>query len=208
MRITIKPLIQKALFLLLISLAGVSYAQVPQIERDALVALYNSTDGANWTDNTGWLGEAGTECSWFGVRCYADSGKSVSNLSFWKNGLNGTIPSELGNLSNLTSLNLGNNSLSGTIPSELGNLKNLTLFNLGGNSLSGSIPAELGNLVYLTNFNVRDNNLSGEIPNELGGIKNLTYLDLWGENSFTGSIPRKWGKAGSFNRPRNSLYRS
>ena len=70
-KVTIKPLIPKALFLLLISLAGASYAQVPQIERDALVALYNSTDGANWTDNTGWLGEAGTECSWFGVRCYA-----------------------------------------------------------------------------------------------------------------------------------------
>ena len=60
-----------ALFLLLILLAGASYAQGPQIERDALVALYNSTDGANWTDNTGWMGEAGTECSWFGVRCYA-----------------------------------------------------------------------------------------------------------------------------------------
>lgn len=24
----------------------------------------------NWTDNTGWLGEAGTECSWLGLRCY------------------------------------------------------------------------------------------------------------------------------------------
>ncbi|MDB9968432.1 hypothetical protein OAE08_02030, partial [Gammaproteobacteria bacterium] len=188
------PRIHTALFLLLTSLAGASYAQIPQIERDALVALYNSTDGANWTDNTGWLGEAGTECSWFGVRCYADSGKSVSGLDFWKNRLNGNIPSELENLSNLTWLNLGDNSLSGTIPSELGNLKNLALFNLSGNSLSGSIPAELGNLVYLTNFNVRDNNLSGEIPNELGGIKNLTYLDLWGENSFTGSIPREWEK--------------
>ena len=191
MEFTIKPLIDTALSLLLFSLAGPSYAQVPQIERDALVTLYNSTDGANWTDNTGWMGAVGTECSWFGVTC---TNGSVSRLWFWTNGLNGTIPSELGNLSNLTSLNLGNNSLSGTIPSELGNLKNLTFFNLGGNSLSGSIPAELGNLVYLTNFNVRDNNLSGEIPNELGGIKNLTYLDLWGENSFTGSIPREWEK--------------
>jgi hypothetical protein len=52
---------------LLILLAGLSYAQVPQIELDALVALYNSTDGANWTDNTGWMGAAGNECSWFGV---------------------------------------------------------------------------------------------------------------------------------------------
>ena len=24
-------------------------------ERDALVALYNSTDGDNWTENTNWL---------------------------------------------------------------------------------------------------------------------------------------------------------
>ena len=191
MELTIKPLVHTALSLLLFSLAGPSYAQVPQIERDALVTLYNSTDGANWTDNTGWMGAVGTECSWSGVTC---TNGSVSRLWFWTNGLNGTIPSELGNLSNLTSLNLGNNSLSGTIPSELGNLKNLTFFNIGGNSLSGSIPAELGNLVYLTNFNVRDNNLSGEIPNELGGIKNLTYLDLWGENSFTGSIPREWEK--------------
>jgi hypothetical protein len=44
-KVTIKPLIHTALFLLLISLAGASYAQIPQIERDALIALYNSTDG-------------------------------------------------------------------------------------------------------------------------------------------------------------------
>tara|TARA_B110000967_G_C18556654_1_gene398077 strand:+ start:233 stop:508 length:276 start_codon:yes stop_codon:yes gene_type:complete len=87
---------------LLISLSEAYYAQIPQIERDALIALYNSTDGANWTDNTGWLGAVGTECSWFRAGCYADSDKSVSSLSFWKNGLNGTIPSELGNLTKLT----------------------------------------------------------------------------------------------------------
>ena len=56
-----------SLLLLLISLAAASHAQVPQIERDALVALYNSTDGANWTDNTGWNGSAGGECDWKGV---------------------------------------------------------------------------------------------------------------------------------------------
>jgi hypothetical protein len=55
-RITIKPLIHTVLFLLFTSLVGMAYSQVPQIERDALVALYNSTDGANWTENTGWLG--------------------------------------------------------------------------------------------------------------------------------------------------------
>ena len=40
MRVTIKAIIHAALFLLYISLAGASYAQAPQIERNALTALY------------------------------------------------------------------------------------------------------------------------------------------------------------------------
>ena len=39
-RVTIKSFICTASFLLLVSIAGTSYAQVPQIERDALAALY------------------------------------------------------------------------------------------------------------------------------------------------------------------------
>jgi hypothetical protein len=185
LRITIKSLISIFFTILLLGFAGDSYAQVPQIERDALVSLYNSTDGANWTDNTGWLGEAGTECSWFGVTC---TNGSVSRLYFWKNGLNGTIPSELGNLSNLTWLNLGNNSLSGTIPSELGNLTKLTQMMLFSNSLTGGIPAELGNLANLTTLQLSFNSLSGSIPSELGNLTDLTYLNL-SYNSLTGTIP-------------------
>ncbi len=43
-----KHLTLTAVSFLLISLAGVSYSQVPQIEREALIALYNSADGENW----------------------------------------------------------------------------------------------------------------------------------------------------------------
>ena len=39
--------------------------------------------------------------------------------------LAGTIPGELGNLSNLETLYLGFNELAGTIPAELGSLSNL-----------------------------------------------------------------------------------
>jgi Leucine-rich repeat (LRR) protein len=117
-----KLLTLTAVSVLLISLASVSYSQIPQIERDALVALYNSTDGANWTDNTGWLGAAGTECDWYGVTC--TSGQ-ITTLSLGSNNLSGTIPTELGNLTSLIQLNFFNNSLTGTIPAELGNLTNL-----------------------------------------------------------------------------------
>ena len=92
-----------------------STSKISSVERSALIALYNSTDGANWTNNTGWLGSAGTECFWFGVTC--DSG-SVSSLSLNSNSLTGTIPNELGNLTNLLSIDFSYNSLSGTIPKE------------------------------------------------------------------------------------------
>ena len=132
-------------------MSGTAYSQVPQIERDALIALYNSTDGANWKDNTGWMGAAGTECTWFGVTC---SNNSVSRLSFWQNQLTGTIPSELGNLTNLTYLHFGANSLSGSIPKELGNLTKLTGIYLFSNALTGAIPQEWSDI---TNVNYGGN---------------------------------------------------
>ena len=189
MRATIKPLIQKALFLLLISLAGASYAQIPQIERDALVALYNSTDGANWKNNTGWLGEAGTECDWFGVTCL--SGK-VTQLILWNNKLTGTIPIELGNLSNLEWLELDGNRLSGIIPSALGNLTKLTSLRLYNNSLSGNVPRELGNLSKLDSLFLQSNFLTGRIPSDFGKLESLVTLDL-SNNSLSGTIPIEIG---------------
>lgn len=140
-----KLFISAAVSLLLIGLtmSGTAYSQVSQIERDALVALYNSTNGANWTDNTGWMGAVGTECDWYGVTC---SSGSVSRIGLYRNSLSGSIPAELGNLTNLTTLYLYDNSLSGSIPAELGNLTSLIRLDLYNNSLSGSIPAELGNL--------------------------------------------------------------
>ncbi len=44
--------------------------------------------------------------------------------------MNGEIPPELGNLTNLTELNLHENLLSGEIPPHLGNLTNLQYLHL------------------------------------------------------------------------------
>ncbi|HXQ33276.1 MAG TPA: hypothetical protein VN843_04565, partial [Anaerolineales bacterium] len=42
--------------------------EIPATECLALVALYNSANGASWADSSGWL-ETDTPCSWFGVTC-------------------------------------------------------------------------------------------------------------------------------------------
>ncbi len=166
-------------------------ASIPQTERDALIAIYQSTDGAHWTNNSGWLGDPGTECSWYGVQCTGMS-ETVANLRLEGNNLNGTIPPAIGNLSNLKLLSLWRNHLLGTVPSSIGNLLNLTHLILSENEITGSIPKELGNLRNLYQLWMSGNRLSGEIPPDLGNLTGLAYLDL-SNNPLGGKLPLELG---------------
>lgn len=79
---------------LLYALTGIpAYAQaaVSAPQRDALVALYNSTDGPNWTEKTNWL--SGDPCgnNWYGVTCNT-GGTAVTSLDLADNHLSGSIP--------------------------------------------------------------------------------------------------------------------
>lgn len=158
-------------------------SQIPQIECEALVALYHSTDGDNWGRNTGWLAE-NTPCSWYGVGC---DGTNVRFLDLFNNQLNGTIPPELGNLA-LVDFFLNDNQLSGSIPSELGTFASIQYLDFSGNQLTGMIPSELGNLASLFSLDLSGNQLSGTIPAELGNMTYLESLDLSG-NQLSGTIP-------------------
>ena len=185
-----------------------SARKIPSRECQALVALYESTHGASWKENPGWL-ESDKPCYWYGVTCEAGH---VTELVLFDNGVSGTLPveirdltnlrvirmmknqligsisPELGGFSNLMELDLGLNGFSGEIPPQLGSLKNLIWLNLSGNELSGAIPAELGDLEQLKQLNLASNRLSGSIPGALGKLKNLDGLDL-SHNQLSGSIP-------------------
>ena len=114
--------------------------------------------------------------------------KATTELILVNNGLIGSIPSTIGNLTNLNTLVLGGNDLSGPIPNEIGNLINLQNLNLQSNQLSGQIPLEIGNLINLENLNLLGNQLSGQIPSEIGNLINLNELSF-SSNQLSGIIP-------------------
>ena len=121
-----------------------------ETDREALVALYNATDGENWDESDNWLSDAPLG-EWQGVSTN-DNGR-VIKMQLYRNNLSGEIPAELGSLSNLDWLNLHDNNLSGEIPEELGSLSNLTRLSLNDNDLSGCVP---GSLEYQLDFEYSD----------------------------------------------------
>ena len=157
-------------------------------DRDALVALYCATGGASWSNKTNWLSSAAL-ISWHGVEA---AGNTVTSIALPQNNLTGTIPSELGNLSNLKRLDFRANNLTGTIPSELGDLGSLQQLNLRANNLTGTIPSELGKLDSLLDLFLSINELTGTIPSELGKLDSLLDLFL-SRNDLTGTIPSELG---------------
>jgi len=182
-----------------LTICNMAQAGIPAAERAALIEMYNSTDGANWTNNTNWLGDAGTECTWYGVTC---EGNHVTEINLSKNKLVGTIPASVGDFASLRMLSLNNsydqpddvnnNKLTGSIPPKMGSLSNLRGLYLFLNQLSENIPKELGNLSSLIDLGLQDNQLSGSIPPELGSLTNLQDLRLH-TNQLTGSIPPELG---------------
>ena len=91
----------------------------------------------------------------------------TTEINLSNSGLTGEIPSEIGNLTNLTNLTLYNNQLTGSIPSEIGNLTNLTYLDLGWNQLTGEIPESICDLTLNFtdyHFNITNNQLCPPYP--------------------------------------------
>nr|DAD36465.1 TPA_asm: hypothetical protein HUJ06_007106 [Nelumbo nucifera] len=88
----------------------------------------------------------------------------MTGIDLSSNKLTGSIPNNLGYLSQLRSLNLSNNFLLGQIPKSFQNLSSLESLDLSHNNLTGEIPVELTRMESISIFRVAFNNLSGKIP--------------------------------------------
>ena len=100
-----KPALSALLCAALLLLSGGNALAQGSVETDkaALEALYDATDGSNWTTSTNWKTEEPLS-TWHGVTTDVDG--HVTQLSLSNNQLTGTVPVELRHLSNLATLDV------------------------------------------------------------------------------------------------------
>jgi hypothetical protein len=173
-------------------------------QRYALAVFYFATIGDDWK-SCSQLGEstesscaeganrflsASSECSWGGCEC--DTSGMMVRLSLENNNLQGTIPKEIGALSQLTELDLEHNSLSGTIPHSIASLSRLEYLDLDENKLVGTIPEKIYSLSMLKALDLDTNMLTGTISSNIANLEEL-YIVQYDNNRMTGTIPSKVG---------------
>ena len=115
--------------LILLFVSAFAFCNVSNKEKEALISLYNATQGQNWMSS--WNLESPVS-TWDGVTV-EDNKVIALDLSF--NNLQGQLPEQIGDLIYLKELVLFRNKLEGSIPASIGNLNELKVLNLAFNKL-------------------------------------------------------------------------
>ena len=111
----------------------------------------------------------------------------VTELFLDYNNLQGSLPSELGNLKDLQILHLSNNKLNNEGLAVLDSLTNIRSLDLSDNLFSGAVSSS--EFFNVKRLNLSGNEFIGDIPKLEGSYAD--YYDI-SDNNFTGSIPRNF----------------
>ncbi len=159
-------------------------------DRDAIVALYQSTKGPKWVNNTGWLkGDPCVSPYWFGVYCAYGR---VLQINLVYNGLDGSIPQDLTKARHLQVFRVYSNSLTGEIPPDMFGLQDLQVLDVNTNSLTGRFPSRV-KMANLTQLILYGNQLSSGFPTVFDAPK-LQKVEI-SSNMFTGNLPDSFSEA-------------
>ncbi len=180
-------------------------ATLPISECRALRLLYDATRGDDWAgsypgDAIRWYNSA-NPCDWYGITCA--SGRIVA-LTLNEVGLNGVLPSEIGNLTALREISIYKNKLRGRLPESIGGLIGLSSADFSNNEFSGELPLFFGRMPQLEALNLNHNAFSGTLPSSLATAPKLGWLDV-SHNYLNGRIPNEYDELAYFNFTGNNL---
>ncbi|GIQ79586.1 hypothetical protein KIPB_000251 [Kipferlia bialata] len=158
-------------------------------QEQALIDLYNGTNGPSWTQANNWL-SADPYCTWTGVTCSGNN-SNVRDINLNGFGLTGQLPDTIGCFPFLQFLTLANNNMSSTIPLTIGDLPNIKSINMNAAGLVGPIPDTICNLDFIQSILMGNNMLTGPIPS---CVDQNTFLQEWStpNNILTGAVPTEF----------------
>ena len=168
---------------------AITYKNNTHPDLPTLSSIYNALGGSSWKKSDNWL-DGCDPCDWLGVTCNAEG--RVIGLDLSNNGLSGSLPPEIGQLTELQNLDLGQNKISGEIPVEIYTLSNLTTLHLHNNVITGQISQEIQNLNNLEDLDLSNNSMDGGLPSGLCEITTITKLMIE-NNDFGGPYPPNMG---------------
>ena len=183
------------------------------LQRYSMVVFYYSTGGPGWnycsadsskicteTQGKRYLSNS-HECEWYGSAC--DDNEFMTEIRFEQNNLQGFLPEEIGELSELKTLSLEKGQISGVLPSSIQKLWYLEELDLDYNDFRGPLPqlpsgllaldmndnpnltGSLDSLITLTHLAfvaLHETKISGTIPEDLSNLNNLEVLTVHGTN--------------------------
>ena len=173
--------------------------------RYVMALIFYSFDGPNhWRSHLKFMTPTSV-CTWqaqiiygdgiqtAGIFCDETNSGIPNELKLISNNLKGTIPTEIGLLTSLTSLGISfNDNVTGTIPTNLCTMLPLKKLDLSWNALTGNIPPCIGttmsNLQWLY---LSGNVLKGTIPTQMGKMTQLQGFIIE-DNMFTGNPIPVW----------------
>lgn len=199
--------------LLVIILLGVVFASgtvncETETQRQALVELFASTNGSGWIESGLWNTSV-SYCQWYGVEC--DNEGNVVTLNLYLNNLQGSIPSSVSHLSQLSILDVTGNGLYGIVPAELSQLERLenaflsknfltgnpflglnspamSIMSLGYNQFSSLDTPLAGRMTQLWGISVSGNPLNGPLPDSICLLSGMVTFYASG-SGLTGPLP-------------------